>query len=58
MIMKNHLTNFVKKYNYGIYIVCILMNIPGCILLNPVSLFATGWISGLLFCQLVNDDVI
>lgn len=56
--MKTTLTNFIQKRRYYLYVICIIINIPGAILLNHMSFFALGWCIGLLFCAMVNDDII
>jgi hypothetical protein len=41
--------------NYIIMCFLLLLNVPGAINNNPVSLLATGWIAGLIFSMAFLD---
>lgn len=48
----------IIKYKYYFYASAILMNIYGVIQLNPINLFAIGWCLAILYCSLLNDEII
>jgi hypothetical protein len=56
--MKTKITRFVRKTKYYIYVISLLMNIPFAIEGDWLNIFAVGWCAGLLFCSLVNDEII